>query len=75
MIPSSILYAPVGFLLLWVRYRNKEKVKNILEKEYEGSYGVAGAWFLGKAFGILLFSLLSIFIVVIIGRTLYDSIF
>ena len=75
MIFSSILYAPIGYLLLWLRYRDKKRVKARLEKEYEGSYSVAGAWLMGKTFGILLFSQLSLFLLAIIGRILYDLMF
>ena len=39
---SSILYYPVGFLCLWIRYRNKEKIKKVLKEKYNSSYYEAG---------------------------------
>jgi 3-deoxy-D-manno-octulosonic-acid transferase len=47
---SSILYYPVGFLYLWIRYRNKEKIKKVLKEKYNSSYYEAGFLSVGKVF-------------------------
>ena len=71
---ADLLYIPLGFIYLWLRYRNKGKVKKILEEEYENSYYYVGAELALKAFGIFLITLLSIFLIAIIGRIIYDLI-
>ena len=39
---TYLLLLPVGFGYLWLRYRNKLRVKETLAKEYENSYANAG---------------------------------
>jgi hypothetical protein len=69
---ASIIYYPVGWLYLWIRYRNKNKVKTILKEKYDNSYYTAGALLMWKTFGILLFMLIVLFLLTVIGRTIYD---
>ena len=40
---TYLLLLPVGFGYLWLRYRNKLRVKETLAKEYENSYANAGS--------------------------------
>ena len=40
---THLLLLPVGFGYLWLRYRNKLRVKETLAKEYENSYANAGS--------------------------------
>ena len=70
---ADILYFPIGWIYLWIRYRNKEKIKQVLKEDYEDSYYVAGAQLVWSAFGILLFTILIIFLLVVIGRALFDA--
>jgi hypothetical protein len=52
---------------------SQQKNHSILEGEYENSHYVAVARLILKAFEILLFSALLIFLLVVIGRSLYDA--
>jgi hypothetical protein len=50
---SSIIFYPLGWIYLWIRYRNKETIGKILFEKYEGSYSVAGTLVCLKTFGVL----------------------
>ena len=39
---ANLLLAPIGFVYLWLRYRNKSQVKVFLAKNYEDSFADAG---------------------------------
>ena len=69
---ADILYYPIGWLYLWLRYRNKEKIKEVLKNEYDNQYYDAGAQFVMSVFGIVLLGLLVILLFGVIGRALYD---
>ncbi len=69
---ASILYYPIGWLYLWLRYRNKNKVEAILKEKYESEYYIAGTQLVWSTFGIVLFILLSLFLIAVIGRAIYD---
>ena len=66
---ASLLYWPIGWLYLWIRYRNTEKVQEVLLYKYENNYGVAGALFIGKTFGIIFLSLVVLLILAAIIAT------
>ena len=66
MFPQKLIFFPVGFLYLWIRYRNREKVAEIKKEYYENSYSVAGSILVMSGFGVVLFVLLSIFLIVAI---------
>jgi hypothetical protein len=70
---SGILYYPVGWLYLWIRYRNKEKIKLVLEEDYENSYHFAGVQFILSTFGKLLFILLLLMLLAVVGRSIYTA--
>ena len=40
---ANLLLAPIGFVYLWLRYRNQLQVRETLAKEYENSYANAGS--------------------------------
>ncbi len=40
---ANLLLTPVGFVYLWLRYRNQVQVKEALAKEYGSSYANAGS--------------------------------
>lgn len=70
----SLLYISIGFLYLWLRYRKKKKVHRILNEKYDNRYYYAGAELVLGTFGVILLILLSVFLIVFIGRTIYDLI-
>jgi hypothetical protein len=69
---GELVYPIIGWLSLWVWYRNKSKVKQVLDEKYENSYYYAGAELSIKAFAVLLGTLLAGFLVVVIGRLIFD---
>jgi len=73
--PSGIIYNLTGYLYLWIRYRNKVKVKEILKKEYDNSYYDAGARVVMSIFGLTLIGFLLLFLIVIFGRIIYELCF
>jgi hypothetical protein len=72
MVSSSILYIPIGYLYLWLRYRKKEKVKKVLNEEYDDRYYNAGAELVIGTFGKILLVLLFVSLIGAIGRIIYD---
>ena len=40
---AYLLLLPVGFVYLWLRYRNKLRVRETLAREYENSYANVGS--------------------------------
>ncbi len=68
------VYSCIGWLYLWTRYRNKKKVKALLIEKYDNSYFTAGALVAWKTFGVILFGLISLLILTVVGRILYDLI-
>ncbi|EAQ49573.1 hypothetical protein [Leeuwenhoekiella blandensis] len=72
---SGIIYSVTGYLYLWIRYRNKNKVMEVLQKEYDGRYYDAGARLILSIFGIALIGLIILLLVAVIGRFTYDLIY
>jgi hypothetical protein len=56
---SALLYPIIGYLYLWIRYRNREKINEALVKNYENSYSVAGFMVIWKPIGFLFLSLIA----------------
>ncbi|WP_298420906.1 hypothetical protein [uncultured Kordia sp.] len=50
---GSIVYASIGFVYLWIRYRNSEKVAEVKQEYYEDRYAVAGMKLLLSIIGII----------------------
>ena len=42
---ANLLFIPIGFAYLWLRYRNQVRVRETLAKEYENSYANMGRAF------------------------------
>lgn len=63
---SNLIYFPVGWLYVWIRYRNKNIIKNVLIEKYENSYSVAGALVVFKTFGIFFLILITLLILSVI---------
>lgn len=62
-VSQKLIFFPIGFLYLWIRYRNSEKVAEIKREHYENSYSVAGSILVLSGFGVVLFVLLSGFLI------------
>ena len=69
MIPSSVLYFPIGWIYLWTRYRNKNRIEQVLLEKYENSYYVAGVLLIWKSFGIVFLFLVFVLICTAIFAT------
>jgi hypothetical protein len=50
---SDIIFYPLGWIYLWIRYRNKETIEKVLLEKYEKSYSVAGTLVCLKTFGVV----------------------
>lgn len=61
--PAAIILYPLGWVYLWLRYRNREKVAKILTQEYGNSYYAAGLYIIFKTFGIVFICLLLLLII------------
>lgn len=40
---ANLLFIPIGFVCLWLRYRNQAQAKETLAEKYENSYTSAGS--------------------------------
>ena len=67
----ELLYSFIGWVYLWIRYRNKEKIKTVLKEEYDGSYGNVGSIKILQFIGIIMIILLGAFLLVIIYRIIF----
>lgn len=72
MVVASLIYWPLGWIVVRIKHRNKEKRKKIIAEKYGGNFSLAGAEVVFTVFGIILGSLLFLFLIVFIGRLLYD---
>lgn len=67
----ELLYPFIGWAYLWIKYRNKEKIKTVLKEEYDGSYGNVGSIKILQFIGIIMITLLGAFLFVIIYRIIF----
>ncbi len=67
---SELLFHTVGkafgWLYLFIRYRSKEKRKDVLEKQYGGSYGLVATERILLGFTVLLSVGFLVFIVIVL---------
>lgn len=66
MHPVRLIYFPIGFLYLWIRYRNREKVAKAKKEYYENSYVTAGATLLLSVIGVLFFVALAAILIIVL---------
>ncbi len=66
----ELLYPFIGWVYLWIKYRNKEKIKTILKEEYDGRYENVGSIKVLQFIRIIMIILLGAFLLVIIYRTI-----
>lgn len=69
---GGIIFNLFGFLYLWIKYRNKEKVEEVLINKYDNRYFNAGAQLSLSIIGIILITVLIILLLTIIARLIYD---
>lgn len=71
---SGIIYPLIGWIYIWLRYRNKEKVIKNLKEKYDNSYYSVGAiismQFILGILGILLLTFLIVIIISIFKNPL-----
>ncbi|PTX61675.1 hypothetical protein C8N46_104319 [Kordia periserrulae] len=61
--PLHLIYMFIGFLYLWIRYRDRKKVASAKKELYDDSYSVAGATVLLSVVGAIFFIVLLIFLI------------
>ncbi|PZD79317.1 hypothetical protein [Mesonia sp. K7] len=69
---GEVVYAAIGRVYLWVRYRKKAKVKEILDNKFDGSYINAGAISTMKVIGIILITILFISLIILFIRIILN---
>lgn len=62
----ELLYPFIGWAYLWIRYRNKEKVRTVLKEKYNDSYQDAGATKVLHFIGIIFIIILVVFLLAVI---------
>jgi Ca2+/Na+ antiporter len=63
MLLVNFVYAFVGYLYLWIRYMDNNKVQEVKEEYYENSYATAGATLLLSVIGAIFFIVLLTFLI------------
>ncbi|AXG71644.1 hypothetical protein KORDIASMS9_03901 [Kordia sp. SMS9] len=63
MLLVNFAYAIVGYLYLWIRYMDNDKVQEVKEEYYENSYVTAGATVLLSVVGTIFFIVLLIILI------------
>ena len=65
MLESNIIFYPIGWMYLWIRYRNKETIEKVLLEKYDKSYSVAGTLVCLKSFGVVFIILILLMILAV----------
>ena len=65
MLGSNIIFYPIGWMYLWIRYRNKETIEKVLLEKYDKSYSVAGTLVCLKSFGVVFIILILLMILAV----------
>ncbi|SDR65898.1 hypothetical protein SAMN04488552_0208 [Christiangramia echinicola] len=68
------MYHLVGWIYIWIRYRDKERVRSIIQTKYNDRFYNAGVEFIFSIFGVILISVLLIFLFGFLGRLFFDLI-
>lgn len=63
-----LLFAPIGFLYLWIRGRSKSKVQQLKKDDFHDSFFVAGLFITGRIFLVGMIGLLLMFLSVMVYR-------
>ena len=71
---SYIIFYPIGWMYLWIRYRNKETIEKVLVEKYEDSYRVAGTLLCLKTFGVVFITLILFMILAVFYSTIKHGI-
>ena len=62
LLARSLFLSPIGKIYLWIKYRDKDKIKVILKNDYHNRYSNAGLMMFGEAFGIIFLCLIAMLI-------------
>ncbi len=62
---SDIVFYPLGWMYLWIRYQNKDTIEKVLIEKYEESYVVAGTLVCLKTFGVVFIALILLMILAV----------
>ena len=68
----DFVFSAIGWLFLWVKFRNKKKIEIALINEYNGKYKLAGKAIMLNSVGITLGILIGGFLIVVLSRSIYD---
>lgn len=67
---GSLLYSFIGWVYLWIRYRNKEKVQTVLKEKYNDSFYDAGATKVLHFVGVLFITVLVVVLIAVIYKVI-----
>lgn len=70
---SKIIYFPIGWCYLWLRYRNNQKIKIVLEEKYHGDYQNAGSDIFPTLMGGLLLIAIVLFLLGVIKNAIWEE--
>lgn len=67
---TELLFIPIGWIYLWIRYRNADKVKTALQKDFDNHFYLAGAFVFWRI--LLIGFIIGVFALILV--TLYRTI-
>lgn len=67
---GRIMYPIIGWIYLWIRYRAKDKINNILQSKYDNRYFNVGTEKTWRFLGIVFLAL----IILLLGSVIYSTI-
>lgn len=70
---TKILFAPIGWVYLWLSHRNRTKIKQILSEKYDNSYENAGSDAFPTVLGALAIMGIVLFLLGIIKTAIFGD--
>ncbi|MEP0262710.1 hypothetical protein [Dokdonia sp.] len=67
---GRIMYPIIGWVYLWIRYRAKDKINNILQSKYNNRYFNAGTEKTWQFLGIVVLALILFFLASVVYSTI-----
>jgi hypothetical protein len=71
----ELVFPAIGWVYLWIRYRNKEKVQIALRDKYENNYGLAATLVISKILAVMWTFLLVSFLIIAIFGAIRHSVY
>lgn len=71
---AELLFSLLGRIALFLMYRDVGKMRQLRDSEYNGQYSNAGRVYILNAFAFTGAVLIILFLLVFIGRIIYDAI-